>query len=81
VEDSVFGNFMKLNPLDFYAGTLFIKTKGRKQMPGDGLPFTVGVGCQEQRIRPLEGRFDCIEVFFAFRQHMILRLEAFLNID
>ena len=41
--DGIVGNFMECNPVN----RIFRQAEFLSQMPGDGLPFAVRVGCEE----------------------------------
>ena len=76
VYDGVLGDLVEHDALDCDARILlFVQPQGRKQVPGDGLSFPVGVSCQEQAVRFLEGLLDGVDVLLALGQHVILGLE------
>ena len=80
MDDGVLGDFVKDDPLDLDAGLFLVQPEGRQQMPGDRLPFTVGVGCQQQSVGALRAALDGIDMLLALRQDIIFRLKAIFDI-
>ena len=50
-------------------------------MPGDGLAFAVGVGCQIECVRLLERLDDGFDVFFIALDDLVLHREIMLRVD
>ena len=80
MEYGILGDFVKNHPLNGFARIFFVQSQGRQQMPGNGLALAVGVGCQQQVFCILERRLDCVNMFFAFREDMILGGKVLLDI-
>jgi len=80
MDDGIFGYLVKNHPLHLDRRFL-VKPQSCQQMPGDRLPFTVGVGCQQQAVSTFKGFPDGINMFFAFRQNLVLGLKIIGDIN
>ena len=78
---SVFGDFVESHPLDFWGVAGFIDAERFQQMPGDGFAFAVGVSGQDQFIALVGFFFQQRDLFLAFGQDVVARLEFRFDID
>jgi len=81
LDNSRLGNLVKDDP--FYRDSFLftIKAERRQEMPGDSLPFAVGVGSKEKSISSFQLFLDRIEMLLALRQHSVFRLKAIGDIN
>ena len=80
VDDGVLGDLVEDHPFDVQAALLLFQPQGRQEVPGDGLPFPVGVSCEEKRIGGFQLFPDGVEMSLAFGEHGIFREEIMLDV-
>ena len=80
LEHAVLGDFIEHDALHFLTLQFALGLQQFVQMPGDGLALAVGVGCEIQGFRLLQGTRNGIDVLLVALHHLILHREAMRGI-
>jgi len=81
MDDGILGDLVEHDALDIDARLLSIQPQGRQQMPRDGLSLAVGVSGEQQGGGILELLLDELDMLFAFRKHVVFRLEVVFYVN
>jgi hypothetical protein len=82
MHDGILGDLVKHHAPDLERRLLLpVKAEGRQKVPGDRLPFAVGVRREEQGGDTLHLFLDGVDVFLALGEDRVLRLEVVFDVD
>ena len=81
VEHGLLGHGIEDDALDRHAGQSLLAVEHLQHVPGDGFALAIGVGCEDQLLRPLHGLGDFVEPFGGLGLDVPMHLEILVGKD